>query len=139
MLGLDHRGWPLAGTVCGVYSLASFFGIFLVQLPLLAVIVLGLLLLASPGRRLPARSLLLARAGLAAMLAETIVSMAWSALLPQLFARLDHGGPMLRTFGFASTIVGFAMAVLFAAGLGMLVAALLTARDPSAPPPPPPA
>lgn len=122
-----------ADTVCGVYSLASFFGIFLVQLPILAVLVLGLILLSTPGRRLPPRSLLLARAGLCAMLAECIGSMAWTLILPQVFMRASYEGGLVRNFGIASALVGFLLAVLFATGVGLLVAALLSARDPAPP------
>jgi hypothetical protein len=123
-----------AVTVCGVYSVVSFFGVLVVQLPVLAVLVLGLILLSTPGRRLPPRSLLLARTGLGVMLAECIASTAWTLLLPQLLMRAEFGSGFVHSFGYASAVAGFLLAVLFAVGVGLLVAALLSARDPAPPP-----
>ena len=127
------------GTVCGVISLGAFFGNFAVQLPVLGVLVVGLILLAGPGRRLPRRSLLLARAGLAAMLAEAVARIAWAALLPQLLAQFDYDRGFLHTYTIATLIVGFVLSLLFAVGVGLLIGAVLTAGQPGSPPgyPPP--
>lgn len=125
------------GTFGGVISLVGFLGIFLVQVPVFAVLIVGLILLSGPGRRLPPRSLLLARAGLGVMLAEVLASMTWSALLPQILSRMDYRDGFIRTYGIINGIVGFILAILFAAGVGLLVAALLGAREPSAGGPPP--
>ena len=115
-------------------SVGVFFGTFVVQLPVFAVLIVGLILLAGQGGRLPPRSLLLARAGLAVMLAESLASMAWAALLPQLLAQLDYDSGIIRTYSIASAAVGFLLALLFATGVGLLVAALLAARPPAPPP-----
>ena len=122
-------------------SVGAFFGTFVVQLPVFAVLVLGLILLGTQGRRLPPRSLLLARAGLAVMLAEALASMTWTALLPQFFAEFGYDGGFIHTYGVATAIVGFVLSVLFALGVGLLIAAVLAflpAPHPAGPVPPGP-
>src|SRR5690242_4140811 len=113
------------GTVGRVISIGSFFGIVAVQLPVLAALVVGLVLLAGQGNRLPPRSRLLARFGLVLLLIERLVSLAWSAFVPQLLARLDLDNGVVHTYAIASALVGFLLALLAAAGIGLLVAALL--------------
>jgi len=131
---MSHR----TGTFGRVYSLTSLYGVLLGQAPVLLVLMIGLILLASPGRRLPPRSVLLARAGLVVMLVETLSSSAWTVLLPQLFARSGSGADFVRSFGLVWGLVNLLMAIVFAAGLALVVAALLGARTPSDPGPPPP-
>jgi hypothetical protein len=123
------------GTVGRVISLGLFFGVFVVQLPVLAVLVVGLVLLTTQGARLPRRSLQLGRAGLVVMLAESLGSMAWSVLLPQIISGLDHEVGWARTYGLINAAVGLVLALLFAAGIGLLIGALLAARQPSFAPP----
>jgi hypothetical protein len=127
-------------TVGRVYSIAPLFGIFLIQVPMLAVLVIGLILLGSSGRRLPPRSLLFARAGLGVMLAQTVVSGLTTYALPQLISRMDYdtSGTYLRNWGLLWGGINFVLGTLFAVGLALLVAALLAARGPAFPPPPPP-
>ncbi|MFI5889055.1 hypothetical protein ACIA5D_02930 [Actinoplanes sp. NPDC051513] len=115
-------------------SLGLFFGVFVVQLPVLAVLVVGLILLATQGARLPRRSLQLARAGLVVMLAESFGSIAWSVLLPQIISRLDYEVGWTRTYGLISAGVGLVLALLFATGIGLLIGAVLAARQPGPPP-----
>jgi hypothetical protein len=116
------------GTVGRVISIGSFFGIAVVQLPVLVALIVGLVLLAGPGRQLPPRSRLLARFGLILLLVERLVALAWSAFVPQLLAQLDLDGGVVHTYAIASALVGFLLALLAAAGIGLLVAALLAAR-----------
>jgi hypothetical protein len=125
-------------TVGGVYAIPVFLGNFVVQLPVMLTLVVGLIVLASPGRRLPPRSLLLARAGLGLLLAEAIASLGWSTWLPQVITWAGPGGDVMRNVGLLSAVVSFLLAILFAAGLGLLVAALVAARDPAPPSYPPP-
>jgi hypothetical protein len=125
------------GTVGGVIALGTFFGILVVQLPVFVVLVVGFVLLSSQGRGLPPRTLLLARAGLGVLLAEALVSITWSTVLPQIFTRLDYSSGLVRTYGLATAIVSFMLALLFALGLGLLIAAVLAARAPGFTPPPP--
>ncbi|MGX6605701.1 hypothetical protein ACWKSP_26745 [Micromonosporaceae bacterium Da 78-11] len=118
-------------------ALGTLVGTFVVQLPILAVLIVGLALLSSSrGRLLPARSGLLARAGLGMLLAHSLAALAWSALLPQLIMQTNFGSGSLtlRSYGLISAVVGFMLSLLFAAGLGLLVAALLGAGRPPDPP-----
>ena len=123
-----------ACTFGGVISLGLFFGVFVVQLPVLAVLVVGLALLTTQGARLPRRSLQLGRAGLAVMLAESLGSIAWSVLLPQIISQLDYQVGWTRTYGLISAAVGLVLALLFATGIGLLIGAVLAARQPGPPP-----
>ncbi|WP_433369692.1 hypothetical protein ACQPZX_44050 [Actinoplanes sp. CA-142083] len=116
-------------------SLGVFLGSFVVQLPVFAVLVVGLILLTAQGARLPRRTLQLGRAGLAVMLAEGLASMVWSALLPQIISSLDFEVGWTRTYGLINAGVGLVLALLFAAGIALLIAALLAARQPSFAPP----
>ncbi|MET0423888.1 MAG: hypothetical protein ABW046_08440 [Actinoplanes sp.] len=120
-----------------MYSYGAFFGTLVVQLPLLAVLILGLVLLSAGGRRLPGRAGLLARCGLGVLLAHSVAATVWSVLLPQLILRSDFHVGAARTFGIASSIVGLLLSALFAAGIGLLIAALLAARRPDPGPYPP--
>jgi len=126
-------------TVGRVYSIAPLFGIFLVQVPMFAVLVVGLIVLGSSGRRLPPRSLLFARAGLAVMLTQTVVSSLTTYALPQLISRMDYdtSSSYLRNWGLLWGGINFVLGVVFAIGVALLVAALLAARGPAFPPPPP--
>lgn len=99
---------------------------FVVQFPIIAVLITGLVVLSSPARRLPGRSNLLARAGLAVLLAQTVASGAWSMVLLLVVGRADFSASEI---GLLSGVVGFLLAVLFAAGLGLLIAAFATVRS----------
>ncbi|GIM91472.1 hypothetical protein Ato02nite_032650 [Paractinoplanes toevensis] len=99
------------------------------QLPLFGVLVIGLILLAVQGHRLPRRSRLMARAGLAIMLAEGAVSVLWTAFIPELLSQTGYGSDSLRVYSLATAIVGFFMSLLFAVGIGLVIGALLTARQ----------
>jgi hypothetical protein len=119
-------------------SLGLFFGTFVGQLPILAVLVVGLILLSQQGARLPGRSRQLGRAGLVVLLAESVAAMVWSVLLPQIIYQVGSG--RVRTYALLNAGVGLVLALLSAAGVGLLVAAVLAARQPSYPPsyaPPP--
>ena len=121
--------------------LGAFVGTLVVQLPILAVLVLGLVLLSGPRRRLPGRAGVLARAGLAVILVETILGVLWAGLLPLYLSQATfRDGSLLRNIGLASASVQFLLGVLVATGLGLLLTALLTAhRSDPAPPSPFPA
>ncbi len=115
------------GTVCRVIAIGAFLGVFVVQLPVLAVLAVGLVLLTSSGSRLPGRVGVLARAGFAVLMVEAVASLAWAGFLPQLVGGLNGVG--YSTFGLVSAAIGFLLAVLTATGLGLVVAAVLAARQ----------
>jgi len=112
-----------------VIEFGSYFGFFVVQFPVLAVLAGGLIVLASPARRLPGRSHTLARAGLIVLLAETLTSLIWNIAFVQIVGR---SGWSATQFGLISSIIGFMLAVFFAAGLGLLVGAFATIRSEAA-------
>ncbi|MBM2621255.1 hypothetical protein JIG36_37710 [Actinoplanes sp. LDG1-06] len=110
-------------------ALGSFIGFFVVQLPVIAVLVGGLVVLASPQRRLPGRSQTLARAGLVVLLSQALASVAWNITFTQIIGR---SGWSAAQFGLISSVVGLMLAVVFAGGLGLLVGAFAILRAESA-------
>ncbi|MBU2661946.1 hypothetical protein KOI35_00350 [Actinoplanes bogorensis] len=110
-------------------ALSSYLGFFVVQIPVVVVLVAGLVMLSAPQRRLPGRSQTLARAGLIVLLAETVASLAWNITFTQIVAR---SGWTATQFGLISSIVGLMLAVFFAVGLGLLVAGFATVRSETA-------
>jgi hypothetical protein len=115
-----------------VASIGPFVGILMVQFPVLAVLVAGLIILSMPGRQLPGRSGWLARAGLGVLLAQVIASMVWSGVFTQIVVQSPFDMSVSQ-YGILSAIVGFMLAVFFAAGLGLLIAAFVSARSPAFP------
>ncbi|MEU8814299.1 hypothetical protein [Actinoplanes sp. NPDC048796] len=111
-----------------MYAIGPFIGILMVQFPVLAVLIAGLVIVSMPGRRLSGRAGVLARAGLGVLLAEVVASMIWSAVFTQIVAQ----GPFdmsVTQFSVVNAIISFLLAVFFAAGLGLLIAALVSARS----------
>jgi hypothetical protein len=138
MLGADHlngaspaghRNVVLTGYGRLVLALETLFGSLVVQLPVLAVLIVGLVLISSAGR-LPARSAMFARAGLLIMLSREVLSLIWSVVFPHVVIRSGYGSGALtvRTVGFVSAAVSFVLELVFAAGLALLVAGLVGAR-----------
>jgi hypothetical protein len=123
-------------TVVGVDAIGGLIGTFVVELPILIALIAGLVVLSSAGRRLPGRSAPLARAGLVVLLVQTVLSLLWAGLLPQLLVRthFGDGSVSIRSYGLISGVVAFLLALVFAVGLTLLVAALLAARQPASPP-----
>jgi hypothetical protein len=114
--------------------MGALLGSFVIQLPVLAVLVTGLVLLGGRGRQLPGRGAALARAGLLVILAEAALGMLWSALLPFYLSRLSvGGGSVVRTVGLVNASAQFLLGALLAVGLGLLVAALRSGRQPAPP------
>lgn len=99
----------------------------LVQLPMLAVLVVGFGMLSARRRRLPARTVTLGYAGCAVLLLVTLVSGAWAAMLPRLLADADLSSSV---WGVLTFVVGMVQGVLYAGGIGLLLAALLARTGP---------
>ncbi len=118
-----------AATFSGVQAIASYFGFFVTQVPVLAVLVAGLVVLSSSRRRLPGRSNTLARAGLGLLLAETVASLIWNITFTQLISRSTFS---VAQFGLINGLISFIFAMLFAVGLGLLIAALAMVRSEAA-------
>ena len=115
-------------TVCAMTVGYLFSGV-ITHLPVLAVLIAGLVLVSARGARLGARSTMLARFGLGVLLAGQILDVVWFMMLPQIIASTDYAS---RSYGIMSLVVGIMLALLIAAGLGLLIAALVT-RAPAGP------
>jgi hypothetical protein len=106
------------------YFLSNLVG----HLPLLAVLAAGFVLVSARRRSVGARSAGLARAGLAALAVTVVLQIAWAMTIPALMDGLDS----TTRFGIASFVIGMFLAVFFAAGVALILAALLT-RTPAGP------
>ncbi|WP_199511675.1 hypothetical protein [Nucisporomicrobium flavum] len=109
------------------------------HLPVLAVLIGGLILVATRRARLGRRSATLAQLGLGALVLGQILDIIWIMSLPQIIGAMDYSS---RTYGLMTLVVGIVLALVVAAGMGLLIAALVT-RSPEGPggpfesPPPP--
>jgi hypothetical protein len=102
----------------------------LFQLPMLAVLVAGLVLIGSRRAQIGPRSTLLGQFGLAVLIFELIAQTAWSITFPRLLHSMDAS---VTQFGLVSSTVGLMLSALVAAGVGLLVAAVVTrGHQPSA-------
>ncbi|PRY31388.1 hypothetical protein CLV70_103274 [Pseudosporangium ferrugineum] len=99
----------------------------LIHLPVLAVLIAGFIVVASRRARLGPRSTMLARLGLGILAACQVLEVVWLVVLPQLISSFDYRA---TTYGVLSLIVGILLSLLLAAGLGLLIAAVVT-RAPS--------
>ena len=113
------------------YVLSSFA----VQLPMLAVLIAGFVLVSGRRARLGPRSTMLAMIGLAVLTLELVMSWVWNIMFPRLIDTFDLTTTALGVVSFA---VGVVLAVVTAAGLALLIAALVTRPPQSAPPAPAP-
>jgi hypothetical protein len=112
--------------------MAYVFSALLGQIPMLAVLVIGFVLVGTRRSRLGPRSATLAMAGLGFLTFDHVLQTLWTVLFPRLVASLD-----LRPsgFGMISFTVGLVLALLTAVGIGLLIAALVTRSPPPADPP----
>jgi len=97
------------------------------HLPLLAVLVTGLVLVARQRARIGARSVTLAQLGLGLLTLELVAEAAWTMALPQLYQVLDSAA---TSFGVVSSAIGLILSVLLAAGIGLLIAAVVARTSP---------
>jgi hypothetical protein len=120
-----------------VGPLTTLFGNLVLHLPVLAVLIVGLVLVSSPGR-LPARGARLARAGLLLMLANEVLSLVWSVFFPHVLIRRTFSGGRvsIAAAGYLNAAVSLVLSVILAAGLALLIFGLVTARRAPASPAP---
>jgi hypothetical protein len=116
-------------------SVGFLFSGVLGHLPLLAVLVAGFVLIATRRAWLGPRSVLLARLGLAALALSSLLQLAWTMLIPTLYSTLDYS--MMR-YSLLISVSGLVTSLISAAGVGLLIAAVVS-RSPgpafSGPPP----
>ena len=117
-------------------TMGYLFSGVLGHLPLLAVLIAGFVLVASRRERLGPRSVLFARLGLGALAFGSVLQIVWTFLLPTLYSSLDYS---VTRYGLLFSAFGLATAVLSAAGVGLLIAALVTRSPGPAYPGQPPA
>ncbi|MEV4641659.1 hypothetical protein AB0J80_30380 [Actinoplanes sp. NPDC049548] len=104
-------------------TVSYLFSGLLGHLPVLAALIAGLVLVSARQTRLGPRSTTLARLGLAALLLSQLLNMAWLFVFPQLIRSLDYRA---STYGMVTFGVSVVLSLLMAAGLGLLIAALVT-------------
>jgi hypothetical protein len=115
-------------TVCGVWQFGMVAGQLVVQLPVVVVLVVALVLVAGRRRSIGSRRAHLAIAGLIAIAVDVVLSMAWSVLVPTLVTEF---GLRITRVGLFSAVAGFALAAIMAGGIGLLIAAVITAPGPA--------
>jgi hypothetical protein len=97
------------------------------QLPIVALLITGLVLVGTRSARIGPRSVLFARLGLGLFLLDTVLSVAWIVLLPQFARSISYSSMRL---GQLSTLYGLVTTALSLAAVGLLIAAVV-ARSPS--------
>jgi hypothetical protein len=107
--------------------MAYVFSGLLGQLPLLAVLIAGFVLVSNGRARIGARSATLALAGLGLLTVDLVLQSIWNILFPRVVASLDL---QAASFGLASFSVGLILALLTAIGIGLLIAALVSRSAP---------
>lgn len=108
-------------------NLGYLFSGVVVQLPLLAVIITGLVLVGVRRARIGRRSAMLAQLGLGLLALDLILQAAWSMFLPQVVRSVDV---TMRNFGVVAFTVSLLLALLMTVAVGLLVAAIVT-REPT--------
>ena len=104
-------------------TMGYLFSGVLGHLPLLAVLITGFVLIAARRARLGPRSVLFARLGLGALALATVLQIAWTILLPTLYSQLDYS---VTRYGLLFSGVGLVTALVSAAGIGLLIAAVVS-------------
>ncbi|MER7335140.1 MULTISPECIES: hypothetical protein [unclassified Micromonospora] len=107
------------------------------QAPTVLVLLVGLVLTATAGRRLPRRPRLLALFGLGVLLVSSALTLAWVLLAPRLidgyFGYSDGEDFGWREFQLVNTAYSVVMAVAYPLGLGLVIAAVLAGRQATGP------
>jgi hypothetical protein len=103
----------------------SLLGPLLGTLPTMLVLLVGLILVAVAGKRLPGKARVLAFLGGTVLLLDLILNVVWGFALPAMIREgvLDYAD--LRSFSLAYSVLS---GLLHAIGIGLLIGALLAAR-----------
>ena len=109
-------------------SAGYLFPAVLIHLPLLAVLIVGLVLVAQRRARIGARSALLAQLGLSALILDTIAQAGWSVALPQLYDSFASSAMSLAPL---IGLVGLVLTLLLTLGVALLIAAVATRTGPA--------
>jgi hypothetical protein len=106
--------------------MAFAFSNFVVQLPLLVVMIAGFVLVVTRKTRLGGRSTTFALIGLSLLTAELVLTLIWTTAFPSIVTSLDLEP---SAFGMISAGVGLVLTAITAAGLALLLAALVSRRE----------
>ena len=106
-------------------SVGYLFSSVLGHLPLLAVLIAGFILVAGRRAQLGARSVLFARLGLGALALSSVLQIASTMSLPLLYSSGDYS---VSQYGILLSIFGLMTSVILAAGIGLIIVALVTRR-----------
>jgi len=118
-------GWSTVTTM----TVGYLFSGVITHLPILAVLITGLIVVGSRKDRLGRRSATFAQLGLGVLVLGQLLEIIWFLLLPEIIGSMDYSS---RSYGILTLIVGILLAALLAAGLALLIAALVT-RAPAGP------
>lgn len=134
MLGVDHCRYVTAvtgvshpgGTFAGMsmeFSVGFLASGVLPRLPLLGVLIAGFVLIANRRAWLGPRSVLFARLGLGALAVTCLFQLATTMVMPMVYSSLDAS---VMGYSVLLSAVGLITSLLSAAGVGLLVAAVVT-------------
>ena len=110
-----------------VPAMGSLLSGVIAQLPLLAVVIGGFVVVSARRAQIGARSALLARLGLAVLVVDIVLQGLWTVTLPRLISSLDMNYSRFGVFSFG---VGLLLTILFAAAIALLIAAVVTRSAP---------
>lgn len=111
-----------------VPAMGSLLSGVIAQLPLLAVVIGGFVVVGVRRAQIGARSALLARLGLAVLAVDLVLQGLWTVTLPRLISSLDMN---YSRFGMFSFGVGLILTILYAAAIALLIAAIVTRSAPA--------
>jgi hypothetical protein len=92
------------------------------QLPILALLITGLVLVGTRSAQIGPRSTLFARLGLGLLILDSVLGLLWAVLLPELVRSTDYSSSRL---GQLSMLNGLASGGLFIGAVGLLIAAIV--------------
>jgi hypothetical protein len=107
--------------------LGGLIGQLVVQLPMLAIVVVGGVLLLTRRDRLPRRSANFGLVGLGLLALSALADMVWYTSLPALVRSMGYSG-----YGLVWFVASLLLTLLHAAGIAMLVLGLISRAGPAA-------
>jgi hypothetical protein len=114
-----------------VPAMGLFLSGVVAQLPLLAVVIAGFVVISARRARIGARSALFARLGLALLAVNLVLQGIWTVTFPRLLSSLDMD---YSRFGMINLATALILTVMYAGGIGLLVAAVVTRVAPASDP-----
>ena len=114
---------------------ASYLFSLVFQLPMIAVLIVGLVLLGKHTVRIGRRASMLGRAGLVLLLVATVLQSAWTMSIPLLYQAMDRAA--VASIGLLGAFVSVILSLVTTGGIALLITAVLNrGGDPAGPPAP---